>query len=242
MTRFISLSVFLFIIGFLPAQAADLSNIQGLNQAQFEALSKDLSSALTYRGVSPAESLGVTGIDVAVEAGATKITDETAWNIATAGNAPTSLVIPRIHVVKGLPFGIDVGVLYSVVPDSNIRLAGGEVKYALIKGGVATPAVALRLGYSQLIGVDQIKLNSTGLDLSISKGFTFVTPYAGIGAVQTTSSPEGPALSAGLTDVTVRQARYFVGVNVNLAVINFGVEADKVGDATTYTGKIGFRF
>jgi len=36
--------------------------------------------------------------------------------------------------------------------------------------------------------------------------------------------------------------KVFVGVNMNLAVINIAVEGDKTGDATSYGIKFGWRF
>jgi hypothetical protein len=62
----------------------------------------------------------------------------------SGGDAPRTLAVPKLHVHKGLPFGIDVGAMYSAVPNTNIKLMGAEVRYALVEGGIATPAVGLR--------------------------------------------------------------------------------------------------
>lgn len=224
----------------LPAQAAsNLDNLGGLGQSDFRLLSEDLAAALSYKALTPAEPLGVTGFDLGVEVESTKLKNPQVYDLATGGNAPSSLIVPKLHVYKGLPFGLDIGAFYSAVPDSNIKLWGAELRYAILPGGTATPAVSVRGSYTRLQGVSQLAFDTTGLDVSISKGFAFVTPYAGIGEVWAHSTPDA---STGLRGEDLSMAKYFVGVNVNLAVVNIAVEGDKTGDATSYGVKLGWRF
>jgi hypothetical protein len=125
-----------------------------------------------------------------------------------------------------------------------VRLYGGELKWAFIKGGTAMPAIALRGSYTQLAGVDQLDLNTRGLDLSISKGFAMFTPYAGIGKVWTSSTPKDIPASFPTppSKESISQNKYFVGVNINILLVNLVVEADKTGDDTSYGLKLGFKF
>ena len=224
----------------LPARAADdLDGIFLLNQQQFRLLSEDLGAALSYKAVLPAEPLGVTGFDLGLEATVVNLENTVVYDIATLSGAPSTLVIPKLHVHKGLPFGIDIGAFLATVPDSNIRLWGAEVRYAILKGGPATPALAVRGSYTALDGVDQLELNTTGVDLSISKGFAFLTPYAGIGTVWVNSNPQGiPTLTKEDFNLT----KYFVGLNMNFAFINVALEGDQTGDTTSYSVKLGWRF
>jgi hypothetical protein len=223
----------------LPAQAADLDTINALAQAQFRLLSEDLGATLSYKPLSPGEPLGITGFDIGIEVTATKLENATVFSAAAGGDSTDTLALPKLHVHKGLPFGFDIGASYSAVPDSNIKVWGAEVRYAILKGGTATPAVAVRASYSALDGVDQLKLNTTGLDLSISKGFAMFTPYAGVGKVWVRSTPDA---STGLAEEDFDLGKVFVGINMNLAVINIAVEGDKTGDATSYGIKFGWRF
>jgi len=147
--------------------------------------------------------------------------------------------VPKLHAYVGLPLNFDVGAFYSEVPNTNIKLWGAELRYAILPGGPATPAVGLRADYTQLQGVNQLTFDTTGVDISISKGFGFVTPYAGIGEVWANSTPNGIPT---LTKENLSMAKYFVGVNVNLAIVNIAVEGDKTGDATSYGVKLGLRF
>ena len=224
----------------LPAQAANnLDTIQNLGQSDFRLLSEDLAAALSYKALTPAAPLGILGFDLGVEVDSTKLQNPAAFDLATSGSAPSSLIVPKLHAYVGLPLNFDVGAFYSEVPNTNIKLWGAELRYAILPGGPATPAVGLRADYTQLQGVNQLTFDTTGVDISISKGFGFVTPYAGIGEVWANSTPNGIPT---LTKENLSMAKYFVGVNVNLAIVNIAVEGDKTGDATSYGVKLGLRF
>lgn len=230
-------------LGFsLPAQSANLDSIHLLNQNEFRLLSEDLGAALSYKPLTPAEPLGITGFDVGVEVTDTQLANSAVFKKATASGT-SSLVIPQVHAYKGLPFGIDIGASFAAVPDSNIKLWGVEARYAIMKGGPASPALALRGSYTKLEGVDQLAFDTTGVDLSISKGFTFLTPYAGIGQVWVHSTPDASVTSfSGVHGEDFSLTKYFIGLNMNLAFINIAVEADRTGDATSYGLKLGWRF
>ncbi len=230
---------FLFLAA--EADAADnIDTIDNLVQAQFRSFSEDVSAAISYKAVVPVESMGITGFDVGLEASVTTISDKTAFDLACGGCGAEQLVVPKIHLHKGLPFGIDVGLMMASVPNSNIRLSGAEVRYALVEGSTVSPAVAVRATYSKLDGVDQLDMSTTGLELGISKGFTMVTPYAGIGQNWVKSNPKGTA--SALDSENYTQTKTYVGVNVNLGLMNLAFEADRTGDSNSYSAKFGFRF
>jgi hypothetical protein len=86
--------------------------------------------------------------------------------------------------------------------------------------------------------VDHLKLRTTGVDLSISKGFLMLTPYAGIGQVSVKSTPD----AGGLKVEKFTQSKVFAGLNVNFGLANLAFETDKTGDATSYGLKFGLRF
>jgi hypothetical protein len=224
----------------VAAQAAnDLDTLQLLGQTEFRALSEDLGAALSYKALSPAEPLGITGFDIGVEVTATSVENSETFKKATGGSSIDTLPNAKLHVHKGLPLNFDVGAFYSAVPNSNIKLVGAELRYAFIEGGVALPAVALRGTYSRLSGVDQLDLNTRGLELTASKGFAMFTPYAGVGKVWTTSTPNNVPL---LTEESFSQNKLFVGGNFNFGLTNIAIEGDKTGDATSYGLKLGFRW
>lgn len=235
-----SLVVFGLAIASAPAAAADdINQIDLLTQAQFRDLSGDLGAAVSYKAVAPIEALGVAGFDLGFEVTATTLAHRGAWDAATSGRAPSTVYIPKIHLHKGLPAGFDVGAFYATVPNANINLWGAELRYALIEGGAVTPAVGLRGTYSKLSGVDQLDLHTRGLELGISKGFAFVTPYAVIGRIWTDSTPVGVN---NVSPEKLADSKTAIGVNVNAGVGNVAIEADKVGATKSFGVKLGFRF
>jgi hypothetical protein len=224
-----------------PAFAANnLNNLQALAQADFRALSEDLGSALSYKPLTPAEPLGVTGFDMGIEVTSTKMTkSEQAWKTATGGSGISNIYVPKLHIAKGLPLDIDVAAFYSAIPTTNIKLFGAELRYAVLPGGVATPAVAIRGSYTKLSGVDQLAFNTKGMDVSISKGFAMFTPYAGIGQVWVSSAA---TINSGYMSESFTQGKVFAGLNMNLGVTNIVLEGDKTGGTESYGVKLGFRF
>lgn len=242
MKKLVAMGVLCALAGGVQA-ANDLDQIQNLAQGDFLKLSEDLGSSLSYKAVSPAEPLGILGFDLGIEFSSTALENEEVFNAACGGCDVSNLIVPKLHAHKGLPLNFDVGLMYSSVPNSNIRLTGVELRYALLEGGIASPALAVRGTYSKLSGVDQLDFDTKGLELSISKGFAMLTPYAGVGQNWVTSTPNTTGLGGiALQEEEFTQNKYYVGVNMNLGLLNIDVEADETGGAQTISGKLGLRF
>jgi len=221
----------------LPTVASNIDNLQALSQPEFRLLSEDLGAALSYKPLTPTTPLGLTGFDVGIALTDTKLENSAVF--AKAGADISNAAVPSLRVHKGLPFGIDVGVMVGAVPSTNIKLYGGELRYAIVAGGTAMPAIGVRGSYTKLTGVDQLDFDTKGLDLSISKGFLMFTPYAGVGKVWASSTPNGiPALSKE----SLSLSKVFVGINMNFGLTNLAFEGDRTGKATSYGAKLGFRF
>lgn len=221
----------------VSAVADDLDNIHQLQQSEFKNLSKDLTGALSYKAVQPAEAMGITGFDIGLELGVTKMKHSSVWAIAS-GSSENWLPVPKLHISKGLPFDINVGGFYTQIPDSNIKLWGAEASYAILAGGTLSPALAVRGAYTKLSGVSQLDFATKSIDVSLSKGFAMLTPFVGVGHVWADSTPN----VVGLTSERIKAAKIFAGLNFNIALGNLAVEADKTGDNMTYSAKLGLRF
>jgi hypothetical protein len=214
----------------LAAAAADIDSVGNLTQSQFRLFSEDLGAALSFKPLIPAEPLGITGTD---------LKNARLLSLASSGRSvPTLLPVPTLRAHKGLPLNIDIGAMYSKIPDLDVTLWGGELRWAIVEGGALMPAVALRGSYSALTGVDQLKLTTAGADISISKGFAMFTPYAGVGQVWVKSTPQGVPV---LREESFTQTKVFAGVNINLG-INLALEADTTGGIVSYGAKFGVRF
>ena len=201
-----------------------------------------MTALASYKGVTPAEGLGIIGFDIGLVVTGTTLEHANFWQAAAGGSKFSgTLALPKIQVHKGLPFNFDLGAFVASTPGSNIRLIGGEIRYGIIGGNLAFPAVALRVSRTELTGVDQLDFETTGLDVSLSKGLLMLTPYAGLGKVWSNSDPKG-AVAAVYAGESLSMSKFFAGANLNLGLLNFALELDKTGDASSASLKVGFRF
>jgi hypothetical protein len=231
-----SYAILLFIPG-LSFAGNDLDGIENLDQSTFKVFAENMVAATAYKATAPAEPLGITGFDIGIGLTAVDL-DKEVFELASEGGWDYSyLPVPRLFAQKGLPFDIDVGASYTDVP-GVFTLFGAELKYAMLSGSVATPAVAVRISYSKLSGIDELDVENKGIDLSISKGFTVLTPYAGIGRTFSTVTPVDVPI---LKEEDIEDSVIYAGVNINLGV-NLGFEVNKTAGVTSYSGKVGIRF
>lgn len=236
-----SFSLFMFVVAFFSPSSAQADTqialpTTGFVQTDFHDLSKEIGLAISSIPMEPAAPLGITGFDVGVEASFVSIhNNEPYWANVTNNSAPSTLIVPKLHVNKGLPAGIDIGIIYSSIPSSNVSLIGGDIKFAILEGSVATPAVALRGAYTKLNGVSDLSLNSAEADLSISKGFGPITPYAGVEEVFIQSSATNSSL--GLTSESINVFKGFVGAKLSLMFFNLVGQAD-LGELPIYSVRL----
>ncbi len=221
--------------------ADDLNLIGSLSQTQFDGLSEDLTAAFSYKAGAPAESLGILGFDAGLALTSTSLENTAAWTAAmSSGDTIDTLVVPKLYLQKGLPLDFDIGAYYVSVPDTNLEAWGGELKYAFISGNLALPAVAVRGAMTSLTAQDQLELKSRSLDVSISKSFLFVTPYAGVGRVWADSKPLATGAIASSVDIS--ETRTFIGVSIQPLFFNLALEGDSVGGVPSYNLKLGMAF
>ena len=222
------------------AQAYDFDSLSLLrSQEEFKLVAEDLSAALAFKPMSPAEGLGVTGFDISASVSGTRLQSrELLERAANSDDVPDTLPTASVRIQKGLPLNVDIGAAYTVVPGTSASALSGEVKWAFIEGGTLTPAFAVRAFYTRMRGLGDLKMHSQGVDLSVSKGFAMATPYAGGGVVATKASTD----SGRWAKESYTQGRVFAGLNFNLALLNLAVEADRTGDNTSMGLKLGWRF
>jgi len=223
-TGFILASLLTAIISPVQAGDNDISLDPALLQSEFNTLVEEFGTAVSYNPVSPAEPLGITGFEAGILVTMVDI-DDNIWSKAVSdADAPSMLPVPRLMVRKGLPFGVDVGIAYTKVPGSNIKIIGGEIRKAILEGSAATPAVTILGHTSNLSGVDDVDISAYGVDVGISKGFTIFTPYAGIGQVWIDGSENA---GLGLADHDTSETRGYAGVRIGfMPLLNLVAQAD----------------
>jgi hypothetical protein len=222
------------------ADAADFNRVQALNQGQFLALSRDLGSAIAYRTVAPSVSIGVAGFQIGAELTVVNLGRRDAYAGASTDALPSSIVLPKLHINKGLPNDFDVGAYVSGSSGTKVRVYGGHLGYSIVREGFFAPYIGARLMASRETGVSQIDLNSLGTELLASKKLAFVTPYAGASVFRTSSSPTGVATLRG---ESFTKQRLFAGVNASIPVLgSVTVETDRLDGVTSVSTKFGFSF
>lgn len=249
----IFLALLCLFVSAIPAIAKDNVNLDLFNQADFKSFSEDIGMATSYQPVAPAAPLGdkLPGIDAGVEASYVKFDTGSSWytkmnaGLLLSGSgdtAPKELYIPRVHIQVGIPvIPVDLGVSYSQVPNSDIKLIGYELKWAILSGGMAMPSIALRGAYTKLSDVDQLDLSTTSADISISKGILIFTPYAGVGSVWITSTPHDP-VNPTLQKENIRKTKGFVGTKIKFfPFLNMDLEAD-FANVNVYTARLNVSF
>jgi len=250
----ITIAVLLVISMSVPALAANKIIIPPtFTQEDLKLLSRDLGLTISYVPLAPAEPLGgvLPHVDMGVEVTGVKLDTNAAYIKkieAVPGNEkiPSTIPFPKLHIQVGLPvIPIDLGYVYASDSATNLKYMGGEVKWAILKGSVATPAIAIRGAYTKLTGVPDLDISTKSLDLSISKGFLIFTPYAGYGMVWIDSkvtSKDPAVIALNLQDVSTTEGKGFIGTKITFfPLMNMVFEAD-FAKVSSYSARLNIHF
>lgn len=223
------------------AFAGDFGIQSGMTQSQFSSLVKEMGQIVTPTPNSPAEPLKTIGFDVALETAVIDIADgEDYWKNAWDDNDPSSVVsVYRVHIQKGFPFGLDLGLSITKGVNIDFTAITGEVKYAILEGTAVTPALSVKGSYTKVTGLDDMSLQTASAGAYISKGILMLTPYAGVEGIYAMASDDS---GNHLDDEKVGAVRGLAGLQFSpfpLLVINAEVAK---GTAMEYGLKAGLRF
>jgi hypothetical protein len=169
-------------------------------RSRFRMLGNELGIALSGTTLEPTNSLGMSGFDLALEYdfvfvnGGNQIGGLPYW--VTEGQPPSLLMVPTLHLRKGLPFSFDVGVKLAAVVNSATLAATVEVKWAILEGFKNLPDFSTRFYIGRAFGQEDLNLTLGGLDFSVGKqfgvaGLFSLSPYGGFclqGAQSSTSA------------------------------------------------------
>ncbi len=187
--------------GVLGANAASQA---ALNDDNFRVFAREFAAGLTSANLEPPSSLGQSGFafdadlsivdfNPAAKAGgggtANNSTDcpsgQSCFIMPTQnGNFSGPLLIPSVHIRKGLPWSFEVGARVGWIENSGLFDGTIEAKWAVNEGFAYLPDIGIRGYATRLFNSRDFDLTAAGLDLGIGKRFPIggmitLTPYAG---------------------------------------------------------------
>jgi hypothetical protein len=78
---------------------------------------------------------------------------------------------------------VDVGAWGGLNPDSDFGLVGVDTKILLLREGPSRPvSVSVRPSLTSVVGPSDVWVGTTSVDLTVSRAFGPVSPYAGVAA------------------------------------------------------------
>jgi hypothetical protein len=230
--------------------ATDPAGLAADAKRRFAILSNDVALAMSSALLQPGSTTGHSGFDVALEGTYNTVHDKAIGTAqlgfgdrpwATTSVSPSSLLTSGIHVRKALPFSFEMGGRLTYLAMTSYVAAQGEAKWALNEGFDYFPDVAVRAAYTRLFGQTEWNLDTTDLDVLVSKRWgvsavTSFTPYVGarftfvnasserleFGAPSTTST--STATSASFPNIRTTLYRTTLGVRMTANAVSLAVE------------------
>ncbi len=185
---------------------AEVNSEQAIGDA-YNIVIRQLAAGIMNAPLSPAETLGLNGFDVAysntfafLSARGNSIKDPAPWERVHADADPTHVLWrPGITVRKGLPLSLEVGGTWSWLAFSRQTALAGFARWSVFEGWENAPDVSMQLGYSGYVGNEELELGA--FDGSLNFGYTFplgyiiginqadIAPFAGVGFMKANAAP-----------------------------------------------------
>ncbi|MFL5349396.1 MAG: hypothetical protein ACJ8AT_31735 [Hyalangium sp.] len=151
--------------------------------SQFQSFARAFAASLTSTNLMPPETVGHAGFNVNAELAVVSLPSTV--QIPTTGAQPGTMLVPSFHVRKGLPFSLELGGRVGWVEKSRMVATTAELKWAVNEGFTYLPDLGVRGHVTRLMGVKDLGLTSTGVDVGIGKqfpvgGMVTFTPYGGL--------------------------------------------------------------
>jgi hypothetical protein len=197
----------------------------------FRAFTRTFAAAITSANLMPPETLGHAGFAVNAELSVISLPSDV--RLPTQGAPTDPLLLPSVHVRKGLPFSLELGARMGWIDRSSMFATTGELKWAVNEGFTWLPDIGVRAHVTRLMGNKDFGLTAAGLDVGVGKqfplgGMVTLTPYGGLDLVgvaansdtldfeQNRQPPTGPNPDpyAGLQNTSIYQ-EVKLGQNIN---------------------------
>jgi len=218
----------------------------GLTKKEFEEFTAELGSVLRFRQLGDTMTLGRGEVDLSVQFASARIDDSTgAWNNTMSHptadqHVSASMSFPRIVARFGVSDRVDVGALGGFAPHANYGLVGVDTRIALLKQGPTRPvSVSVRPSLTLLVAPSQVLVGNAGVDVSVSRAFGPVSPYAGVAA--STSGAVERSKNVDLDPVSAGASLAYAGLSYRWRALIVSAEVEK-GARVRYAFGIGTRF
>ena len=213
----------------LLAASSSAQDFRPGSDTALESLHEHFALAVYPYARRGAQPLGITGFEIYGELAADEDFDSQPYSELAEDLAGDLLMPVRVGARKGLFFGIDVGVAFAQVLDLDYEAWSIDVQKAIVTPGALKPGVALRLAYSEGDSGDVYALEQFGAELIVSKGFTLVSLFGGVGVVRSEGAfrfAEG-GLVVRAEDFESTDTVLFGGVRLNLLLPKITVAVEK---------------
>ncbi len=240
------------------AQADSLPDFGELTLPQIEDVLQDFTANSYPTTVSGASSMGrLVGVEFGIVGGVTG-TDSIARHTQQndVDQLPSALLFARVDAPFG--FGAEVTMLPLKIDDieyNTFSIAGRMNVNKFIPLPVSLKA-KLRIGNADIDYKGNVDGNTiegnmsntfTSLDLTVSKKFIFIEPYAGLGFITAKGdynydAPDSPVPvdNQQQSNVRMNTEHLFAGVQVNLIGFRLGLEYSKLYDTDRIMAKVAF--
>lgn len=201
----------------------------GLTADEFAAFAAELGSVLRFRQLGDARTLPRGAVDLGIELASTPL------DIVS----PT-VSFPRLAARFGVSDRVDIGAWGGVNTRAHYGLAGADVKVALVEEGPRWPVTfSIRPGVTTLIGPSEVWAASASVDLTVSRTFGALSPYAGVASTASLAVERSAAVD--LDPATAEGSFSYAGLAYRWRTISASAEVQK-GDQVSYALRIGTRF
>ena len=211
-----------------------------LTKDEFEQFIGELGSVLRFRQIGDTTTLGRGTVELGVQFANTPFNDsKVAW-ISADRRLGRSISYPQAVARFGVSDRVDVGAWGGFDPDAKYGLAGVDTKVALLRQGPEWPvSVSIRPSVTSLIWPSDIWEGTASVDLSVSRAFGRVSPYAGVAA--STSLGIERSQDVDLDPATAERSLAYAGLSYRWRALILAAEVEK-GARVNYAFRIGTRF
>lgn len=149
----------------------------------FRIFARQFGAALTSVNLAPPETLGHSGFAFSFETSIVDFGTQTV-KLPTEAEHTGVMLIPSVHVRKGLPFSFELGARGAWIEKSRMGAGTLELKWALNEGFTYLPDIAVRGNITKLLNSRDFDVTAGGVDIGIGKQFALggmvtITPYIG---------------------------------------------------------------